>query len=204
MSEQTPYIAPSLTPSGSLAARYFDQLYARNADPWEFETSSYEAAKYAATLAALPGLIYKNGLELGCSIGVLTKLLALRCARLLATDVSESALTLALARCVDLENVHFECCDLASHFPAGSFDLILVSEVGYYFSASDLETLRGKIARALIPGGHLLLVHFTGETNYPLTADAVHNAFIAWQGRAWTRLKAHREDSYRLDLLVRI
>ena len=201
MAEQTPHIEPTLTATGSLAPEYFDQLYAQNADPWAFETSAYEAAKYAATLAALPRPRYANALELGCSIGVLTRQLAPRCGRLLATEVSEAALAQARTRCADLLQVTFERRDVSAQFPDGRFDLILVSEVGYYFSQTDLESLRTKIAAALEPRGHLLLVHYTGETNYPLTADAVYETFLAWEGRQWSRLAANRNDGYRLDLL---
>ncbi len=201
MANQTPRIEPKLSATGSLAPEYFDRLYALNADPWDFEASPYEAAKYAASLAALPRPRYANALELGCSIGVLTRLLAPRCERLLATDVSEAALAQARVRCADLPQVTFERRDLTAEFPNGRFDLILVSEVGYYFSPPDLESLRAQIATALTPRGHLLLVHYTGETNYPLTADTVHEIFLAAPGRTWLRLKGNRGDSYRLDLL---
>nr|MBA3572624.1 class I SAM-dependent methyltransferase [Pyrinomonadaceae bacterium] len=180
---------------------YFDRLYARCADPWDFETSPYEAAKYAATLAALPRPRYANPLELGCSIGVLTQLLAQRCERLLATDVSEAALAQARVRCADLPRVIFDRRDISANFPDGRFDLILISEVGYYFSPPDLESLRAKIATVLAPRGHLLLVHYTGETNYPLAADAVHETFLAWKGRTWSHLKTNRSDRYRLDMV---
>lgn len=201
MAERTPQIEPKLTATGSLAADYFDRLYAASGDPWDFETSAYEAQKYAATLAALPRPRYECALELGCSIGVLTQLLAPRCETVLATDVSEAALARARARCARLSHVRFERCDLFTQFPAGTFDLILMSEVGYYFSASDLEKLRAKIATALAPRGHLLLVHFTGETNYPLTADAVHESFLARSKSSWSHLLATRGEGYRLDLL---
>ena len=95
MADQTPRIEPKLSASGSLAPEYFERLYAQSADPWDFEASPYEAAKYAATLAALPRPRYANAFELGCSIGVLTRALAPRCERLLATDVSEAALAQA-------------------------------------------------------------------------------------------------------------
>jgi hypothetical protein len=68
----------------SIPARYFDDLYAGERDPWEFETSAYEQAKYDATLAALPRPRYRRGLEIGCSIGVLTARLAGRCGSLVA------------------------------------------------------------------------------------------------------------------------
>jgi predicted TPR repeat methyltransferase len=185
----------------SLDQGYFERLYSGNADPWDFATSPYEKRKYAATLEALPRARYRRGLELGCSIGVLTGLLAQRCDSLLASDISAIALERARARCAGLENVRFEQRDFSRSFPEGSFDLIVMSEVGYYLSLPDLEHLRTRIAAALNPNGHLLLVHYTGETNYPLTADAVHETFIARQGPAWTLLSSARVETYRLDLL---
>jgi len=204
MSDRTPHIEPTRSVTGSLGPEYFDRLYAQSGDPWDFASSPYEAAKYAATLAALPHPRYSYALELGCSIGVFTPLLALRCERLLATDVSEAALSQARTRCADLPQVVFERRDLTTDFPAGRFDLILVSEVGYYFSQPDLQVLRANIAAALASGGDLLLVHYTGETNYPLTAAAVHETFLAWVGRDWKRAAEQRTNSYRLDLLTRL
>ena len=70
---------------------FFERLYAAEPDPWGFETSAYERAKYDATIAALPPGPISTALEVGCSIGVLTERLARRCDRLLAVDVSEAA-----------------------------------------------------------------------------------------------------------------
>ncbi len=202
MSEKTPHVEPSLTPSGSLAPAYFHSLYAEQADPWEFEKSPYEAAKYKVTLAALPRAHYHQALELGCSIGVLTYQLAGRCDHLLAVDISEAALAQARTRCADLSQVTFEQRDIAHDFPEGrSFDLLILSEVGYYFALPDLKDLRQGIKEALKPGGQLLLVHFTGVTNYPLTADTVHEYFLEWKETAWRLLHSAREKDYRLDLL---
>ena len=58
---------------------FFDDLYAADPDPWDFETSPYEAAKYDATIAALEGRRFASGLEIGCSIGVLTDRLRAHC-----------------------------------------------------------------------------------------------------------------------------
>ncbi len=201
MSERTPHLEPTLNSTGSLARKYFDALYAARADPWEFESSPYEEAKYAATLGALPRPSYANTLEVGCSIGVFTRQLAARCEQLLAVDVSKAALAKARARCADLPQVIFEQRDASKEFPAGRFDLILVSEVAYYFSMPDLETFRTNVYAALLPRGQLLLVHYTGETNYPLTADQVHGAFLAWEEGKWRSLTGGRSEGYRLDLL---
>ena len=195
-------------PDQSLPAAYFERLYAESPDPWRFTTSPYEAAKYARTLAALPRALYPSALEVGCSIGVLTRRLAARCGHLLSVDVSEAALAQARVRCAGLPNVTFERCVLPQEFPPGTFSLIVLSEVGYYFSERDLERVIDECAGALEPGGHLLLVHWTGETPYPLTGDRVHEAFLAraeTDGWAlWRPLHAERHSEYRLDLLERM
>ena len=66
---------------------YFERLYQHNPDPWGFATRWYEARKYGLTLAALPRARYRRAFEPGCSIGVLTEMLAGRCDALLAADV---------------------------------------------------------------------------------------------------------------------
>ncbi len=191
----------------SLPPSYFDDVYAANADPWDFETSPYEAAKYTATLAALPHDRYASAFEVGCSIGILTERLAARCDRLLAVDVAEAALAQARERLGKAPNVTVERRVLPDDFPdtpadGAPFDLILVSEVGYYFSEPDLALFRTRCAQALQPGGTLLLVHWTPPVpDYPLTGDAVHDAFLA--DPAFRHVSGSRAPEYRLDLLER-
>ena len=175
--------SPPSSPS-SLPPSYFDEVYRRNPDPWAFATSPYEASKYAATLDALPKSTYPEAFEAGCSIGVLTEKLARRCGHLLSVDVSEAALQQARERCAELENVRFERCHLPAEFPPARFDLILVSEVGYYLSVPDLLRLRERCINQLTAGGHLLLVHWTPVVHdYPLTGDYVHETFLERVGR---------------------
>jgi hypothetical protein len=96
--------------------------------------------------------------------------------------------------------------------PDQSFDLIVVSEVGYYWSMADLRRSRNFIIDRLAPGGHLMLVHFTVEVeNYPISGDAVHEAFFERAGdRAGAALRhvcgrreRWGERTYRLDLFER-
>lgn len=189
----------------SLPPSYFDDLYHADADPWNFETSAYEAAKYAASLAALPRARYCAALEIGCSIGVLTERLAERCDALLAVDVAEQALGRARARCGHLQHVRFERMQLPRELPDGRFDLTLLSEVGYYWSPDDLALARRRLIELLEPGGHLLLVHWTPYVaEYPLTGDLVHDAFLDRVGSELRHLQARREERYRLDLLERV
>lgn len=188
--------------SDSLPTDYFDELYQQNEDPWDFETSEYEQAKYAATLAALPRERYQNAFEIGCSIGVLTQQLATRCGHLLAVDGSEIPLQQARQRLQNQPHVQLEQMRVPDNFPESTFDLILVSEVGYYWSWSDLEKAQQHILRALRPGGHLLLVHWVQPTNYPLTGDEVHDAFRRLDPPL-THQQHQRTDRYRLDRWAR-
>src|ERR1700742_1499218 len=71
---------------------YFDRMYAAADDPWQLESRWYERRKYAITLALLPYPRYRHAFEPGCSIGVLTDLLAQRCDHVTSTDVSAPAL----------------------------------------------------------------------------------------------------------------
>lgn len=191
--------------SKSLSASHFEKLYATHADPWNFETSEYEAQKYTATLAALLCDRYSQALEIGCSIGVLTQQLAERCESLLAIDVSAQALTKAKQRCQDLPQVCFTQMHLPQEFPQDQFDLILLSEVGYYWSWEDLGLAAQQIIAHLCPGGHLLLVHWTPEVaNYPLTGDQVHTLFLERRGTQLRHLEGRRETNYRLDLFERL
>ena len=188
--------------SDSLPTDYFDDLYQQNADPWDFASSTYERDKYAATLAALPRERYQNAFEIGCSIGVLTQQLATRCEHLLAVDGSELPLQQARQRLKDQPHVQLEQMRVPDNFPDDTFDLILVSEVGYYWSWSDLEKAQQLILRALRPEGHLLLVHWVLPTNYPLTGDEVHDAFRKLSPPL-SHQQHQRTERYRLDLWER-
>jgi protein-L-isoaspartate O-methyltransferase len=73
-------------------------MYAEAQDPWGFGTRWYEQRKYALTVAALPDRRYHRAFEPGCSVGVLTSVLATRCEGILATDVVEAVLQTARRR----------------------------------------------------------------------------------------------------------
>lgn len=189
-------------PARSLPPDYFERKYRADPDPWRFASSAYEAAKYDATLAALPREAYGSALELGCSIGVLTERLAARCGTLIAVDVADEALRQARERCRHLAHVRIDRRRIPAEFPTGRFDLVVISEVGYYLSRDDLAACLDLVRDALEPGGHLLLVHWTPEaTDYPLTGDQVHEQALATAG--FRHLDGRRQATWRLDLLKR-
>jgi SAM-dependent methyltransferase len=180
----------------SIDPDYFAALYAADPDPWRFATSDYEREKYAATLAALPAKRFTEGLEVGCSIGILTRQLAARCDRLLALDVAEAALEQARANC---PGVTFERRAIPGDWPPGRFDLMVFSEVLYYLDAQGMQDTATRAIAAIRPGGCMLLVHYLGETDYPLTGDEAAEGFITATGLS-PALQV-RESGYRIDRL---
>jgi len=188
----------------SIGPEYFEALYREKGDPWEFETSPYEAAKYARTLDALPAEHFGKILEVGCANGVLTAKLGARCDDLLAVDVSDTALTAAGERCADQPHIRFEKRQLPGEAPDERFDVILLSEVVYYLGRDDVERLADYLKRALRSGSYLLLVHWTGETDYPLAGDEAVALLRNALGRAVSAVHAERHDHYRLDLWQRV
>jgi SAM-dependent methyltransferase len=183
----------------SLDAEYFARVYAQTSDPWNFATSAYENAKYQATIDVLGDLYFQAGFEIGCSVGVLTALLAARCASLLSIDINERALEAARLRCAGSAHVRFAQMSFPHDTPSGSFDFIIVSEVAYYWSDADLAQAIDWIARTA-RGGIVELVHFLPKVDdYVRDGDAVHAAFLA--DVRFTPLRARRAERYRIDVL---
>jgi SAM-dependent methyltransferase len=187
----------------SLGPTYFAEIYQTNPDPWNFETSLYEREKYLASLAALPLERYRQAFEIGGSIGVFTRMLADRCDRLLSIDLSSVAQGHAQIRCADQPQVEFQIMQFPRETPSQTFDLIVLSEVGYYLSERDLLMARDWTVNALRPGGHLLLVHWTPLVEgCPLTGDEVHALFLAGTPTPFRCLFSSRKTNYRIDVLA--
>jgi SAM-dependent methyltransferase len=184
----------------SLDAAYFEGLYQANPDPWRFESSDYEARKYARTLDVVAESPVARGLELGCSIGVLTLQLASKCERLVATELSRIALDQARRRCAGRDNIDFVLAERVTDGIDGAFDLMLLSEVVYYWDDRDLSAVAAAIAEHLQPGGRLILVHWLGETDYPRSADDAVGSLQALVGEGFEVEAESRDDDYRLDV----
>lgn len=195
-------MSPGERPPASLPTAYFDGLYADNADPWGFASRWYEHRKYAITLASLPKHRYHRALEVGCSIGVLTEALATRCAHLLAVDASAAPLAAAAARLHAAAGVELRQARVPEQWPAGSFDLVVLSEVCYYLSVDDLDATLDLLASSLRPGGDVVAVHWRPATvAYPQLGDDVHARLRSRPGL--TSMATYREESFALDVLRR-
>ncbi|MCM3697325.1 PIG-L family deacetylase [Microbacterium oleivorans] len=190
-----------IRPAGrSLAESFFDDFYRRNGDdPWGFESRWYEQRKRAITLASVPRERYASALELGCSTGVVTELLADRCDAVLAVDIADAPLAIARRRLGDREDVRLERLALPGEWPVGTFDLVVLSEVGYYWSAADLTRVVDLIRNAMDAGGHLVACHWRHPVaEYPQSGDDVHAALRAAEGLV--RLVLHEEEDFVLEV----
>ena len=164
----------------SLEQGYFDQMYAASRDPWGMTTRWYEARKYALSLALLPEWHYQEAFEPGCSVGVLTAMLAARCGQVLAWDASAGAVRSAAARTAGLPNVCVRQGTIAGDWPPGQFDLVVFSEVLYYFAGRELDEVLDAGVASLRPGGTILAVHWRHPVaDYPRSGDDVHRVLAA-------------------------
>ncbi len=189
----------------TLSEQYFDDVYDVNKDPWNFETSPYEQEKYKATIQALNRPNYQQIFEIGCSIGVLSEMLAKLSNKLLAVDASDAPLVKAMVRLAKYKNVLVKKMNVPADFITTNCDLIVISEVAYYLNDADLGILREKTIQQLETGGQILMVHWTPFVHdYPQTGDRVHAYFLELENISLKHILHQRFETYRLDLFEKL
>jgi len=187
----------------SSSEEFFESKYAAAADPWDFETSAYERNRYTTIVRALQGRRYKRAFEPGCSIGLLTLELARICDSVEAIDISPTAVACARARCAACENVTVRQGKLPGSVPDGLFDLIVFSEIGYYFAADVLTKIVQDLVGRLTPEGLFLAAHWLGVSpDHRLKGDQVHALLEGTPGL--TPTFAERHEGFRIERWTRI
>ena len=187
-----PAARPACTPAA------FELRYRNRWDPWGFRTSAYERTRYQTTLNALPCSRYSFAFEPGCSIGELTVLLAERCEHILATDVSPTAVERARLRCSHFPHVRIECADVRDTVLDTSPDLILLSEIAYYFDVGELESLACRLEENLRARGTLIAVHWLGKSpDHILHGDEAHEVLL--RALSLRHESSERHEGFRVD-----
>jgi SAM-dependent methyltransferase len=153
---------------------WWDSFY-EPVDPFRFDSDPREALKYERTLDLCGQGPFDRALEVGCAEGVFTELLASRCRELLAVDISEVAVDRAAARTRGVPGVRCEKRTLPREFPDGPFDLIVASDVMYYWQLADLGEAVPVIEAAIAPGGRLVTLHYAPPMGAVLDGDEVHD-----------------------------
>ncbi|MDP9116677.1 MAG: PIG-L family deacetylase [Actinomycetota bacterium] len=183
--------------SAASRSSYFDALYDAQPDPWGLGTRYYETRKRAILLASLPRRRFARAFEPGCATGELTGELAQRCDELVAWDAAAAAAHLTRSR-VGRPGVLVERRRIPVDWPEGTFDLIVLSEVGYY--CADLAMLADRVAASMAPDAVLVACHWLHRAgDHPHAGGAVHDAL----GRGMHTIAHHREADFVLDVWSR-
>ncbi|CAN5138489.1 SAM-dependent methyltransferase [soil metagenome] len=169
-----------------ISGDYFDRMYADAEDPWQLASRWYEQRKYAITMSVLPQRRYRHAFEPGCSIGILTESLAQRCDHVTAVDVAAAALATADVRLTSAgcrDQVTLRQGALDEPWPAGPFDLVVLSEVAYYLDARLLSEVLKREVPNLAPGAMLVAAHWRHPvSDYPIGGDDVHQIITSTPG----------------------
>ena len=182
----------------SSSPEFFEAKYQATQDPWSFATSPAELTRYQAILAALSGRHYRRAFEPACSIGVLTEQLASQCDQIFALDISATAAKRASDRCAHLPHVDVQCGSIESVHFAEPLDLLLLSEIGYYFQEEQWSLLVHRLLDFCTPDCTVISSHWLGTSmDHQITGDQVHASL-----RRQSRLVVDHEErhhTFRLD-----
>ena len=198
-------------PAGGDRRSQWEKVY-RTEDPWAYG-SPYEQLKYRRTLALLPAAPIAKAMELACSEGRFTELLAPRVGQLIASDISQTALARARQRCRAFGNVEYVGLDLFEDPLPQGLDLVVCSEVLYDLAnREELARVASRLVATLAPGGHLLSAHAfvlkddPAHTGYDwdaaFGAKAIAETLSTTPGLALER--SLQNELYRVDLFRRL
>lgn len=192
----------SSDPASGVSGAAFEARYRSAPDPWNFAGSAYERGRYRDIVHGLSKARYRCAYEPGCSIGELTVRLAARCDRVFASDISPTAADRARLRCAPLANVSVACADVSGEIPDGPFDLIVFSEIGYYFERTELARIARRLTCSMEAGGEFVAVHWLGDSeDHVLHGDEVHEVLEETPDLAL--IARRRAPGYRIDTWVR-
>ena len=179
----------------AVAKTHLHALYAAGDDPWDFRTSAYEQQKFNATVAALARQNYASGLEIGCGNGELARHIAPRCASYTGVDAVGKALHAARRAVPKGRFVHaFFPCEL----PGGPHDLIILSEVLYFFDRPSILMLGQQITRRWREA-EIVVVTWLGPSGNLLEGEAALALFTTATSSILTAVPIARTIGYRID-----
>jgi LmbE family N-acetylglucosaminyl deacetylase/SAM-dependent methyltransferase len=181
---------------------YFSGLYERHDDPWGFDVRWYERRKREVLLSALPRERYTRVLEVGCATGALTERLAQRADAVVGIDAVDAAVTRTRLRLGDNPRIDVLQMTIPHDWPEGIFDLVVLSEIGYYLTRDALAETLDHIDASLSDDGVLVACHWRHPiAEASLSTDDVHAAIAARD--AWEAQVTHVEHDFRLEVYAR-
>jgi SAM-dependent methyltransferase len=180
--------------------RYFDQQWSDTDDPWDQVGRFSEQRKYDLTVGSLTRPRFRRAFEPGCATGSLTARLADRVDALVAWDRHPHAVAAAAERCASLLNVSIAEGRLPD-WPEGRFDLIVFSEILYYFDVETIDAVLEGAHGRLEPAGQLVACHYRPFVVEHAVTGAVVHARIGHD--RWRPLAQHLEPDFLLEVFER-
>jgi len=119
-------------------------------------------------------------------------------------DIVDSALDEARRRCGDFAQVRFANLRVPEDWPEQKFDLVLLSEMLYFLTPTDIGQVAQHVCQGLLPGGLVLLVNYTGQTDDPCNGNEAAETFIAAAAECLRVVSRRTEERFRVDLLEAI
>jgi ubiquinone/menaquinone biosynthesis C-methylase UbiE len=103
-------------------------------------------------------------LEIGCGTGAFARLLAKRCQRVVALDLSAEMIRVARSRSTQFDNLEFQLADAMTwNFPQSQFDFICSIATLHHLGQSELLV---KVKDALKPGGVLVVLDLVESNGF--------------------------------------
>lgn len=177
-------------------------------DPWASADPAYryQRRKYEVLLSLLPDRPYRAALDVGCGVGLMSRMLAGRAETVLGLDVAQRAVDTATVAAAGMPGVRFEQADILDLSASldGQFDLLILADTLYYLRPLDdrlLKHLALRTSRLLAPGGVCLLANhfFSGADGDSRLSRRIHRAFTWSPG--YTILSAHRRPFYLVSIM---
>lgn len=199
-------------------AAYFEQLYQAHGDPWDYRQAA-EQSKYRLTLDAArrwqphP----RHVLDVGCSLGYLTEMLAGYAPAVDAFDISPTAVRITQDRCAAIRTTtrfdirHGDA--LAPSYHDGQFDVVFAGDVllGAFEGSKHAKQAVRAMLPLLSPGGILIVTDFMNPSTqraYVRLVEAAGGTMrepLYFNDRYWfrlrTALKSQRKSAWGRRLL---
>ena len=180
---------------------YPAQMYAASPDPWRIGEGFYEQRKRQILLGCLPEPRYASCFEPACGNGDLSVLLAERCDRLLAVDIASPAVDRAAGRLAGCSGVQVGRLAVPGEWPEQRFDLVVLSEFGYYLSWPDWQTVVARTSDSLTGQWTVVACHWLPDfAERRISTEALHTELASrLPGRHVLQL---RDEDFWLDVFT--
>jgi 2-polyprenyl-3-methyl-5-hydroxy-6-metoxy-1,4-benzoquinol methylase len=138
----------------------FEHKYRKHGDYFGYHTKPYELEKYQRTLETALRLRRGRGaaLEVGCSVGVFTKMIAHEFDAVTASDISAEALRIVAGNVGSVGHMSYAQSDVISLNLNKQFDVIFAAEVLMYVREADGPRVIEVFEQHLKPDGVIIEV----------------------------------------------